>query len=190
MSRLKVTWQRPSVQSRTGWARTCVALAGGKGARAIVGEYLTEGEQLLERGVLVVSVSPGYDCENTEVVEVQRVIRSRLEPMVGVLEPATARVYMWRTEHVSLREKLAELLAADNDLDAVGDASSHEREYLTECERLRHYLARAHQALAELDQLNPNVMLDHSAQIRLGEIISGPLKAIETAYPNLLEQGR
>ena len=61
MSRLKVTWQRPSVQSRTGWARTCIALAGGKGARAIVGE--------------------------------------------------------WRTEHVSLREKLAELLADRRNLE-------------------------------------------------------------------------
>jgi hypothetical protein len=186
MSKLKVKWQRSYVANRTGWARTCIALAGGKGARAIVGEYLTEGEQLLERDVLVVSVSPGYDVDNTEVVEVQRVVRSRIEPMVGTLEPATARVYMWRTEHVSLREKLAELLAADNDLDAVGDASSHEREYLTECERLRHYLTRAHDALRQVDVWATEGHVDAMPATELGELISGPLTALERAYPNLL----
>jgi len=183
MSKLKVIWNRPQVLRHTGWARTCIALAAGRGARAIVGEYLTEGELLIEEGTLIVEVSPWCsDGTHAEEVRILRVAPSDYAP--SYLIPATARTYRWRTEHVSLREKLAELLAADCEGADIGDGTEHEREYLTELERMRHYLRRAYIALAEIDDF-PHVMLSHTDGVRIGDLISAPLAAIRQAYPHL-----
>jgi hypothetical protein len=186
MTKLKVTFYRAQLLpfGRTGWARTCVALAGGKGARAIVGEYLTDGEQLLEPGTLIVEVYP--DVTTRYQLEFARLWRVMpYSETIGELVQATSRLYNWRTEHVSLREKLAELLAADRDGADIGDGTEHEREYLTECERLRHYLARAFHALQEVDGYAADLPAQHADE--LGSAIGGALIAIETAYPNLLE---
>lgn len=106
----KINWTQPTASGhRTGWARTCLALTQIRGARGLVGDYLVPGEQLLELDTLVVEVRPtGALASSVEVARVLRVTE-------GGLQPATYRVYQWRTELVSLREKLQELLAVPPD---------------------------------------------------------------------------
>jgi hypothetical protein len=105
--KVKINWTQPrATGNRTGWARSCVALTQLRGARGLVGDYLMPGEQLLEVDTIIVEVKPmGAIDSGLEVARILRVTEDGLQL-------ATFRIYQWRTELVSLREKIQELLEA------------------------------------------------------------------------------
>jgi hypothetical protein len=95
-----------------------MGLIDSSGSRGIIGEYLVEGENMVEADSLVIQVRPmGSASDPFEVVTILQVVGAPkcfapTELAPSGLRPATQHVYHWRTEHVSFRAKLAELLAA------------------------------------------------------------------------------